>query len=268
MLAVDLLATLDLFLESVTPLRRRQQLALPIQRAQAKLGKAFATQRRLFLDRFEALRSHFQEAASADDGTVDSALAAFNLVALSMSLTFADLINELTNAAMQAGGDETIADLGVELSFDLANPRAVQYLAKYGAARVTQIDQTTRDQLQTILTNGVANGDSYDMIASQITEMFGQFSTTRAHLIAVTEAGNAYQEANMIVGRDLAAGGLEMEKSWLTAGDSHVDPDLCAPNEAQGWIPLDDTFQSGDDRPLAHPACRCAIMIRRVGAGD
>jgi hypothetical protein len=263
MIATDLLDRLDDFLESVAPLRRKQLLAPHIARAKVAIGKVFLAQGALYLARFAALHSHFEE---ADDGTIDAALAAFALVAIETAHLLADPINDLAASSLQTGATETLADLAVELSFDLSNPRAVQYLLKYGALRVTQIDQTTRDQLRTLLANGVDQGLSYDQIAAQIQDLFAGFSADRALVIATYEAGTAYSEGTLIVGQDLQAGGLEMEKSWLTAQDSAVDPDLCGPNEDQGWIPLDDQFQSGDDRPLAHPRCRCVLLTRRVGS--
>jgi hypothetical protein len=54
-----------------------------------------------------------------------------------------------------------------------------------------------------------------------------------------------------------------MEKSWLTVNDDHVDVEDCLTNQEQGWIPIEDTFQSGHMQPLAHPYCRCTALYRR-----
>ena len=78
----------------------------------------------------------------------------------------------------------------------------------------------------------------------------------------MTEIGDAYAEGNLIVAQELAAAGIEMEKAWSTVGDDKVS-ELCAGNEAQGWIPLEDAFQSGHQRPLGHPGCRCDLRTRR-----
>lgn len=49
--------------------------------------------------------------------------------------------------------------------------------------------------------------------------------------------------------------GKEVYKVWVV-----VDPcDTCAGNEAEGPIPIDETFPSGDYAPLAHPGCQCTL---------
>lgn len=161
------------------------------------------------------------------------------------------------------------------ISFDLKNPRAVAYLEAHGAELVKGIDETTRDYIRTVLIEGTSKGWSYNEMARRISERYKEFAVgrpqlhidSRAHMIAVTEVGNAYAEGNLQVAQGLAAAGLKMEKAWHTVGDSRVEA-ICLGNEAEGWIPLEQTFSSGHMRPLAHPACRCAMMTQRVGAGQ
>lgn len=174
--------------------------------------------------------------------------------------------------AMQAGYAQQVATLGIDLQFQLDSPAAVAYLEKHAAAMVTAIDETTRDALNTIISNGIKNKLSYDQIAEQIQQQFQQFSVkgrgpshirSRAELIAVTEIGNAYAEASHQVGLDLAAAGLTVVHSWSNTGDKRVSAG-CLANTAQGWIPIDEDFQSGHARPLRFPGCRCAELIDTV----
>ena len=94
-------------------------------------------------------------------------------------------------------------------------------------------------------------------LAGRISESLG-FSDARAAMIGRTElirasnaaALDAYKESGVVDG-----------KSWATAGDDLVEED-CEMNEADGVIPLDDDFSSGDDAPPAHPnTCRCDISL-------
>jgi hypothetical protein len=89
-----------------------------------------------------------------------------------------------------------------------------------------------------------------------------QHIDSRAHLVAVTETGNAYAEGQLEVAQELAAAGIEMEKAWITVGDDRVT-EGCRENEAAGWIGLDDPFPSGHQRPLRFPGCRCDLLTRR-----
>ncbi len=198
-----------------------------------------------------------------------------------MNVTLLDLLHLLRQAArpedvfgeapaMTLAAQTLIAELAVETAFSLANPRAVAYLQQHGYGLISQIDAVTRGNIATIVNNGVAEGWSYDRIAQEISSLYSEMAVgkpqlhidSRAHLIAVTESGNAYEAGNSIVVTDLQDAGLQMQKKWLTVGDERVS-DGCAENEAQGWIPFAQSFQSGHMQPLRFPGCRCTTLYRR-----
>lgn len=185
---------------------------------------------------------------------------------------FADPIVSAAGQAMVRGAEDAAAELDIEIDFKLDNPRAVEYLRQHGAEQVSKINDTTRSRLRTLIADGVEQHLSYDQIARQIIAEYNEFAVgrpqqhidSRAHLIATTEIGNAYSFGNMFVAQQLKQSGLRMEKKWLTVHDGKVCSELCAANEQQEWIPVDDEFQSGHQHPLAHPACRCSCLYRRV----
>ncbi len=41
-----------------------------------------------------------------------------------------------------------------------------------------------------------------------------------------------------------------------------MNPEICAANASQGWIAVDDSFQSGHDVIPGHVNCRCTIRYR------
>jgi len=159
-----LLAALTAFLEAAVPVRRARLLAPLVKTAQASLAAGFARQGKLLAGHLASLVKPVREAATdappapswLDAWTIAAILAAWDALTVETASTLQDAIDTLARASLLAGASESVADLGVGVSFDLANPRAVHYLTKYGAARVTQIDQTTRDQLQTLLANALA----------------------------------------------------------------------------------------------------------------
>ena len=51
-------------------------------------------------------------------------------------------------------------------------------------------------------------------------------------------------------------------KKWVTAGDEEVCEARCALNAEQGWIPIAQPFQSGQDVYPAHTDCRCVVIYR------
>ena len=231
----------------------------------------------MFLEGFARLRSAFRETESTNDWQ-----RAFDTAALMVDALLIDAIDELASASLLAGATEMLADLSVivsrvpmltapaddvtatvGVSFDLANPRAVHYLTRYGADRVRQIDETTRAQIRTIVTDGVDQGLSYTTIAGQLRQAFATMSAERARLIAVQESAMAYSEGNRIAAQELQAAGLTIEKSWLTVGDDRVE-DHCLANAADGWIPLDQLFSAGAQRTPQHVRCRCSNLYRRA----
>lgn len=163
--------------------------------------------------------------------------------------------------AMETAASRAIAQLGAQISFTLANPRAVAYMDRVGANLVAGLNRTSRDQLRTVLAQGIDAGWSYGRLATAIRRKFDDFSRSRALMITRTELGNAYTEGTAIIGRDLQAQGLRMEKRWIALADDRVEPE-CSANAAQQWIPMNATFSGGTAQPLQHPLCRCSIILR------
>lgn len=274
-----------------------------IAAAEKKVGLAFAMQGRALGRRWPAIRGKFstveglrirsqvaagtgeetsplREALGEDDwGPLWDAAAAVGDDALEAAIA------ETVTAALAAGAEGLLAELGsvaLGISWKLSNPRAVAYMREHGAALVTRIDETTRGDLRSLIERAMAEGRSYDQIAEDIQTQFRHYYEpgsawafdaprpqghidSRAHLIAVTETGNAYVEGNWQVGQDLKAAGLAVEKSWLVTGGEICE--LCLGNEAAGWIPMDEAFPSGDEKPLGHPGCRCDLL-QRVAGGE
>ncbi len=128
------------------------------------------------------------------------------------------------------------------------------------------INDHTESQLRTLITDGRKDGDSHQDIAKAIAAKFdgfagkGSLDQSRAYRVAVTEIGSAYCRGQLEQGKQLAAAGIDMEKGWVTSSGNACD--ICAGNEAQGWIPMEEQFQSGDDCPLGHPGCFCDLQTQ------
>lgn len=268
-----LLTALDRFLEAAVAVARNRALVSIERRLEIAMQRGFRKQGRLFLTRFERCKSMFpsESLREAEESRWEVELT------IAMAATAGEMaaaLNVAASAAILAGGAEAYASLAIEGSFSLANPAAVRYLENYGARLVAGIDETTRGYLRGVITEGVDKGWSYNRMARVIIERYREFAVgmpqkhiqSRAHMIAVTEAGNAYEEAKMIVGRDLVAAGLEMEKEWVVTGGDICE--LCLSNTAQGWIPLEQAWSGGVMAPLQHPACRCTQVMRRKRAGE
>lgn len=263
-----LVDVLDRFLERVSVVQKLRTLDEIERKAERGIAAAFTAQGAEFLRLFAAMRSRFQESVTPADW-----LPLLDQVKTTTHRLFWEPIQAGIGDALQAGADETLQSLsvlGLDVSFNLDHPVAVEYLRRRGAWAVTQINDTTRDVLQELITTATREGWSYDRLARAITDRFAEFGVakpqqhirSRAHLVAVTEMGQAYELAGRAVVDDLAAAGLDMEKEWLTVGDERVSAG-CRDNQAAGWIRLESEFPSGHQHPLRFPGCRCTVLYRK-----
>jgi hypothetical protein len=238
------------------------------------IAAAFKAQGRSFLARFRDARGVFRESQQEDE--FDRAWADAEAAG---SIPLASAIDAAAAAAFDSARQRLLDTVVAEnvgltreraISFDLEHPLAVSWLERHGADRVTKINEVTRKRIREIVTVAARDGKGYDWAAEKIMDEFSAFAVgrpqehidSRAHLVAVTEVGDAYEEGMLRTGRFIAGESVTLEKSWITVGDERVDEGICGANADQGWIDLETAWQSGHERPLGHPACRCAMIMR------
>ena len=293
----ELIPTLDAFVEASRRLERKKSVKVLMDALERAMQKAFRALGKLVLEKLAGYRERFDltpnpSPAEAREGMRSQASAGriamrpYDLVETISPREWAIIFGEASEetlelfsgpllqqvrAALKAGGNQTIASFGMsDLFFGLANPGAIRYLDEVGGLRIRNITETTRSEIQTLLSQASREGWSYDKLAGAVKGRFEEFAVgqpqahiaSRAHLVAVTEIGDAYEQAGFLATGDLQAGGLQMEKAWRTAGDDRVS-DGCRQNEAQGWIPYDAAHASGHVHPLRFPGCRCDEQYRR-----
>lgn len=156
-----------------------------------------------------------------------------------------------------------------EFRIDLQHEGAIQYLNNLQALHLSQrdgsISKTTEQNILQVIIDGLDKGDSYTKIANSIREQgnAGVFSKARAQTIAIDQITRAYSFGQKLqVDEFIQRTGARMSKMWSTVRDDKVSPDICAPNEQQGWILWDDVFQSGDSTVPGHINCRCEVITR------
>ena len=88
------------------------------------------------------------------------------------------------------------------------------------------------------------------------------FSASRADMISRTETAIALGQGTIRAARSQGRD----EKRWVTQGDDAVDSGgrktPCRVNSAQGWIKMNQPFESGHETIPAHPRCRCVVRYR------
>lgn len=149
------------------------------------------------------------------------------------------------------------------LGFGVEVPEALAFAESRAADMITKVDQTTKDIINRIISTGIQEGQDVNTIAKAIQEQFIDFGKFRSKLIASQEVGESYEfgkyEQSKAIQKDTKT---KLEKAWITQGDDRVDEEVCAPNEAEEYIPLESAYQSGHERPLGHIGCRCYQTTR------
>lgn len=279
----ELSRAVDRLLEAAAR-RDRERTTAPLRRAMAgELRAAWRQQSRDVLEKLATIAAEFVATEARNSGCRNPVVALaeaeppaswdrlFDEALEPTRERMTRTISGYVQLGLDAGAGAVAAVAGITGAFTLLNPAAVGYADDYAALRVARINDVTRQGIRRLVGEAVGDGWSYQQLAGAIRETYAGFHTPRpqlhirdrAELVATTEVGNAYEAGTIGGGRQLEQAGLAMEKAWLTVGDDRVDPD-CAANEAAGWIALSAAFPSGDDRPLAHPACRCTLQLRRA----
>lgn len=250
------------------------------RKAAPKFAAFFRAQKALVLAQLESkLKPHFPEPSEAKTQKLPKDIdKIWNIIWDGISEDTTGTLQKLILSTEQEGlikgalQLQTIIRPTDKSTWDLKNPRAVAWFKESGGSLqyIKDIQTTTKDELQTIIGNAIAEGKSYTKLEKEIRDRFDEYSVklpgkdiTRAHLIAVTEVGRSYEEGNAQFAQGLKDEGIIMEKRWMNSGDGRVS-DGCLENTAADWIPIDDSFPSDDQQPPRFPGCRCYAAYREA----
>jgi hypothetical protein len=227
--------------------------AVSVEKALAKLGKA-EEDPKISADRIAQ--------AIADGLTFDELLQIEQLIQDELG----DFTAESAKLAIDA--------LGVKPDDGLTNrvfDRAVAWVKERGAELVSvdgdeSLISSTRNMVRSIVADGLEQNIGTDAIAEAIQES-AAFSEDRAKTIANYETAKANEEGKGAGWREAQADGLEITKGSQTSAGSDTC-DECLENEAEGLIPLDQAFSSGDDFAPFHVKCECATFAVATDPND
>lgn len=153
----------------------------------------------------------------------------------------------------ETSGKEAIASVDAEGSFDLENPRAVDWLNNHAAEMVTSVVGTTKDKISTLVTNAMDEGLSVTRLPDLIQTIVPDFADWESERIARTETINAFSQGTL---EGYKQSDVVDKKYWIP--DEAACP-ICEGNAEDGEIGLDEEFSSGVDAPVAHPNCECDL---------
>ena len=139
-------------------------------------------------------------------------------------------------------------EVGVELTWSLVNTNAVNWSQSYGFELIRGLNETTRQQMQKVLSDFWSESATIEDLIGKIAELFG---AARAERIAITETTRAAVEGERAYIEGLEAEfGMRARSFWHTVNDSYV----CRACQEKDGLEVDRT-----DVPPLHPGCRCYI---------
>jgi phosphohistidine phosphatase SixA len=175
----------------------------------------------------------------------------------------------LTSKARAAGRDHVSAQLQTRASEAKQPTPAIAAAAiglRTGDDVAGELDKTTSREVDDLIgqafdpTTPITIGELMDSVR----ERFKQYADgiedqkPRAQTVAEYEISDNYHQG----GKEAAAEAPgDVEKSW-DIGDEGCP--ICEANAEQGWIPADESFDSGDDEAPAHPNCDCSVDYRNA----
>ena len=175
----------------------------------------------------------------------------------------------LIGATMEDGGQATLDDLNIAMSFDLGDPRAVTILEGRAQRFARAVNETTWNTLQLSLAAGLASGEDIPTLQLRVAQVFTDAATWRTEAIARTEVIGASNAGSL---EGAKQSGVVTGKNWLAALDARTrETHVVAHRDARNRnVPLDADFHVGDDTgPAPHQLpsakevvnCRCTMTF-------
>ena len=211
------------------------------------------------------------------------------------------VIQEAFNSAGKFAAMELTRDAKITTSFDLINPRAVDYGARVSGALIKDINSGQLDAVRALVedafVSGVppretamrirdvvglrdkqveqyqkfrdsmeAQGIGADIIDQRAEKLAGAMIRSRAETISRTEIMDSANAGQAELWMQARENGLiddrRTTRKWLI-GPSACD-EICAPMEDQE-VGMDEDFETGEGesigRPPAHPRCVCSMRL-------
>jgi len=172
-------------------------------------------------------------------------------------------ISVITAVTMK-GSLNFLKNLDISSDFWIQDLIAIEYAKKKAGELITQVDETTKTQINKIITDWIKTWADYSSIAKLIKKRFASFSKNRATLIATNEIWNAYEYWKNEQAKEYSSRTWnQMMKKSISQGDSRVSS-ICRECASQGWIKNEELFASGFEHSPHHIACRCYIKYKTI----
>lgn len=151
---------------------------------------------------------------------------------------------------IEDAGEEAFKELEIGVSFNLSNPKAIEWINQRSGTLIKGINDTTLEQLRKTLGEGLSSGESIPKLAQRVSEVFEEAKGYRSQVIARTETIAAYAKGQ-ISGYE-SSGIVEKVQFWAALDERTCEE--CMMYHEQEFS-LSEPIVSG--LIPVHPQCRC-----------
>jgi phage portal protein BeeE len=155
-------------------------------------------------------------------------------------------IADLWSEELRDWGDEVLEDLGVDVSFNMLNPKVVEHMDDFVGDRIDSIDDTTREALQVSLIEGVEAGESVRDLSKRVAGVFDLAKGFRTDQIARSEVARS---ANFGTHESHVQSGVVVEEEWVSTLDDRVRDEHLAMNGRRKGLNEDWVLPDGTVTP-------------------
>jgi len=243
------------------------------------------------------VQSEVEAALAANDVTAAIESIPWDSLSEDLVNSFESVIFKIVSKSADAAAGFAPPELGI--SFDLTNPKAIQWAKQYSADLVTRMTDESRAAINSIIVEGFGNGTQVKVMSRQIQEWIGLTERDakalvkyeeelrsqglseeqilkktaayydkkiklRAQNISRTETIRASNMGQQILWEDAAKEGLidsaKIKRIWIATDDDLTDDECLDLDGTQ--VGLYENFPGDIFTPPAHPSCRCAIGLK------
>lgn len=168
--------------------------------------------------------------------------------------------------AFEESGKVLLADLGIDIAFNLENTRARKFIGDKTEKFAEDVNETTIKELRKTLQEGFREGEGIPKLASRVKKVYDKADSSRAVAIARTEILSSSNAGTL---EGMKQSGVIKEKEWLSSRDDRVRDSHLSPLDGQ-TVKINEDFTSNDGNKAQHPGgfevaeenvqCRCSVL--------
>lgn len=144
--------------------------------------------------------------------------------------------------------DDALAQIETDVSADLVLLALAAFLANHASLLGSQVNRVTRADLEVLVRDSIAAGESTDQLAQRIGSQFEGYKTWRAERIARTETATIYNTSSI---EAYEKTGVVVKVKVL---DGTTNDQACADANGQEW-----SLDYARNHPWQHPNCQRAF---------